>query len=75
MAHSPLAIVTLGMLGGSGPTYLAGGAEITVSTASTTLDIAAGESVELLTGINLDLADGRGQLDVMNDGNSINLQG
>lgn len=71
---SPLAQVTLGMLGGSAATYIAGGAEITVSRAAAHIDIAPGDGLDIqIGGITIDVVTAGKALVIDDDRYTIHL--
>lgn len=73
----PISITSLGMLtvgGGGGQTFIAGGAEITVSLRPATIDITPGESLDIQTGgITLDVAHAGKALDLQDDRYTVDL--
>lgn len=73
---SLLAQVTLGMLGGggAGATYIAGGAEITVSAAAAQINIESQPGLDIQTGgIGIDVVHAWKALDLENDGYTVDL--
>lgn len=59
---------------GAGATYIAGGAEITVSVQPASIDIGPGESLDIQTGnITLDVVNAGKALDLTHDGFTVDL--
>ncbi len=71
---SPLAQTTLGMLGGSAATIIAGGAEITVSALAGGIDIAASQALDIQTGgLGIEAVTAGKALDLDHDGYTVDL--